>query len=145
MMKDFLFKGCPLQGKGNDFFLFLFRVFIGAMMLVHGFSKLGAFHLLSVNFPDPLGVTPVVSLLLSILAEVGCSFLLIFGILTRLATLPLLFNMIVAVWVVYGNDSFQVKELGLLYFGAYLLFFFTGGGRYSLDGLFFRQRRGRGI
>lgn len=139
-MKDFLFLGKPLR-RGRFFPLFLARVFIALMMLLHGFSKLLAFRELAGNFPDPLGVTPVVSLLLSILAEVGCSILLLLGIFTRLATIPLIFNMIVAIWVIHGEDPFQIKELGILYLAFYILFFCLGGGRYSLDYIFFCKEK----
>lgn len=141
-MKDFLFLGKPLR-RGRFFPLFLARVFIALMMLLHGFSKLLAFRELAGNFPDPLGVTPVVSLLLSILAEVGCSILLLLGIFTRLATIPLIFNMIVAIWVIHGEDPFQIKELGILYLAFYVLFFWLGGGRYSLDYIFFWKKKCR--
>lgn len=140
-MKNFFLYGSPLSSRGNDFFLFLFRLTIGGMMLVHGGMKLASFGVLSAVFPDPLGVTPVISLILSILAEVGCSVLLICGILTRVVVWPLIINMVIAVWVIHGNDSYQVKEIGILYLAVYVLFFFLGGGRFSLDYFFFGRRR----
>ena len=119
-MKSFFLYGTPLKGNGVSAFLFLLRLFVGIMMLTHGGVKL-------------LGVTPMVSLLLSVSAEVGCSVLLIFGILTRLVALPLIFNMLVAVFVIHGGDAFQAKELAVMYLAVYVFFFFIGGGRYSLD------------
>lgn len=140
-MKNLFLYGRPLGNNGVDFFLFLFRLFIGLMMLVHGGMKLAAFGQLSAIFPDPLGVTSVISLILSVLAEVGCSVLLICGILTRLVTLPLIFNMVVAVWVIHSADPYQTKEIGIMYLAVYILFFFVGGGRYSLDYFFFGKRK----
>ncbi|WP_302567030.1 DoxX family protein [Culturomica massiliensis] len=132
-MKSFFLYGTPLKGNGVSAFLFLLRLFVGIMMLTHGGVKLANFGSLMNTFPDPLGVTPMVSLLLSVSAEVGCSVLLIFGILTRLVTLPLIFNMLVAVFVIHGGDAFQAKELAVMYLAVYVFFFFIGGGRYSLD------------
>ena len=141
-MKDFLFLGKPLQ-KGRSLPLLFVRVFIACMMLLHGGAKWMAFGELADNFPDPLGVSPVVSLVFSLLAEVGCSVLLLFGLFTRLSALPLIFNMIIAIWVIHGDDPFQMKELGILYLAFYILFFWIGGGRYSLDYVFFWKRKYR--
>lgn len=132
-MRNFFLYGTPLKGNGVSAFLFLLRLFVGVMMLVHGGTKVANFGVLMNTFPDPLGVTSLVSLLLCISAEVGCSVLLICGILTRLVTLPLIFNMLVAVLVIHGRDAFQVKELAVMYLAIYVFFFFVGGGRYSLD------------
>lgn len=142
-MKDFLLSGAPLR-KGNSWVLLLLRIFVSCMMLFHGFSKLANFTTLSVSFPDPLGVGPGVSLICSVLAETGCSLLLLFGIFTRLALLPLIFNMIVAIWVVHGPDPFAVKELGMMYLAIYVVFFFIGGGRYAFDYWFFRRKKSEG-
>lgn len=64
-MKDFLFLGKPLQ-KGRSLPLLFVRVFIACMMLLHGGAKWMAFGELADNFPDPLGVSPVVSLVFSL-------------------------------------------------------------------------------
>lgn len=55
------------------------------------------------------------------------------GAFTRLATIPLIFSMLVVIFIVHANDPFQMKELPLLYLGIYVLLFFTGAGRISLD------------
>ena len=41
--------------------------------------------------------------------------------------------MLVVIFIVHANDPFQMKELPLLYLGIYVLLFFTGAGRISLD------------
>jgi len=73
------------------------------------------------------------SLILIIGAEVGCSLFVIVGAFTRLAVIPLVFSMLVVIFVVHANDPFQMKELPFLYLGIYILLFFTGAGRISLD------------
>lgn len=140
-MKNFLFFDMPLNGNGRSILLFLLRLFIGVLMLRHGAEKLSSFSELSSVFPDPLGVSSPVSLILSIMAEVGCSVLLILGIFTRLAVLPLIFNMVIAVFVVHGGAAFQVKELAVIYLAIYVLFFFVGGERYSVDYIMFGGRQ----
>lgn len=114
--------------------LLLLRVGISAFMLTHGLAKLGKFSQPGpVEFGDPLHVGPTASLGLAVFAEVVCSVLLILGLATRLATIPLIITMVVAVLVVHQADSFGDKELALLYLLAYVVLFLTGPGKYSVD------------
>ena len=115
--------------------LLILRVLVGITMLTHGLAKLTSFSELSATFPDPIGLGSTLSLILIIGAEVGCSLFVIVGAFTRLATIPLMFSMLVVLFVVHASDPFQVKELPLLYLGIYILLFFTGAGRISLDSL----------
>ena len=115
--------------------LLILRVLVGITMLTHGLAKLTSFSELSATFPDPIGLGSTLSLILIIGAEVGCSLFVIVGALTRLATIPLMFSMLVVLFVVHASDPFQVKELPLLYLGIYILLYFTGAGRISLDSL----------
>jgi putative oxidoreductase len=59
--------------------------------------------------------------------------LLILGLATRLAIIPLIILMIVAVFIVHGNDGFEKQEIGLLFLVAYLFLLVTGPGKYSID------------
>lgn len=114
--------------------LLLLRVFLGFFMLfAHGWGKLMKFGVLSSKFPDPLGVGSALSLSLAIFAEVFCSLLLIVGLLTRVASVPLLMTMLVAAFVVHGGDPWKKKEFALLYAVPCLTLLFTGAGRYSVD------------
>lgn len=115
------------------------RLMAGGAMLSHGIPKLIAFGTLSTTFPDPLGVGSFVSLMLSIGAEVGCSLLLIFGLFTRLALLPLFFTMLMAFFVIHAADPFAVKEPAMAYIAIYIAIFAIGAGRFSLDRLIFKQ------
>lgn len=120
--------------------LLILRVLVGITMLTHGLAKLTSFSELSETFPDPIGLGRVLSLMLIIGAEVGCSLFIIVGAFTRLATIPLIFSMLVVIFVVHGSDPFQmVKELPLLYLGIYILLFFSGAGKISLDTLISRK------
>jgi putative oxidoreductase len=119
-----------------DLGLLVLRLLLGVSMLwLHGWDKL--LHLLAgkMSFVDPLGIGQTPSFLLTILAEVGCSVLLVIGLYTRLAALVLAFTMGVAFFVVYsaklmGNSN---GELAWLYFGGCLVLLFAGAGKYSVD------------
>ncbi len=90
--------------------LLLLRIGVAALMLTHGIPKLMKLLAGDLAFGDPIGLGSGVSLVLAVLAEVGCSLLILIGAGTRLATLPLLFTMLVAVLVVHSNDSFGKKN-----------------------------------
>ena len=110
--------------------LLILRVLVGITMLTHGLAKLTSFSELSA-----IGLGSTLSLILIIGAEVGCSLFVIVGAFTRLATIPLVFSMLVVIFVVHANDPFQMKELPFLYLGIYILLFFTGAGKISLDSI----------
>lgn len=123
----------------NAALLFL-RVSIGIFMLTHGTSKL--ITLLEggpISFADPIGIGPVASLALAVFAEVFCSLLLIFGIATRFAVIPLLITMLVAVLIVHSADVFGVKEMALFYFIVYTTIAITGAGKFSVDNLVYKK------
>lgn len=132
-MKDLLLKLVATDRKNIDIGILLLRLFIGGMMLTHGWTKLMAFHQLAGVFPDPLGIGSTTSLVLVLCAEVGCSFLLMLGLMTRLAILPLMFGMLVAFFAIHRSDPFAVRELSLLYFGIYVVLLWSGAGKYALD------------
>ncbi len=114
--------------------LLIMRVAIGSFMLTHGVGKL--MMLLAegpVQFADPIGIGMTLSLVMAVFAEFVCSILIILGFGTRLAAIPLLFTMFVAVAVVHAADPFAVKELAALYGVVYLTLSITGAGKYSLD------------
>lgn len=113
--------------------LLALRLGFGGLMLTHGIPKLMNYSTLATQFPDPIGMGSQVSLLLAIGAEVGCSLLLILGLFTRLATLPLIITMLVAALIVHGADPFAKKEAALTFLISYVTLLMTGPGRYALD------------
>ena len=120
--------------------LLILRVAFGGMMLVHGIPKLMGFSEMAGQFPDPLGMGSQFSLISAIGAEVGCSLLLILGIGTRFAAIPLAITMMVALFVVHASDPWNVKELATVYLSVYVSLAFTGAGRFSLDHLFTKHQ-----
>lgn len=120
--------------------LLLLRVLSGVFMLTHGVGKLGA--LLGpgpIQFPDPIGLGAATSLVLAVFAEFLCSILLILGLGTRLAAIPLLITMLVAGLIVHAADPFAGKELALLYAVAFAAIALLGPGRYSIDNLLVKK------
>lgn len=132
--------------------LLILRVGIGGYMLTHGWGKLqmltaGNFEMMG----DPVGLGPQVSLVLITLAEFLCAILVILGLGTRFAAVPLICGMAVAAFVAHGGDpwtsgsaarlfmsgeaeSWASKEPALMYLFVFLSLIFTGAGRFSIDG-----------
>lgn len=104
-------------------------------MLLHGIPKLMNFSTMSEKFGDPIGIGPLASLILCILAEFFCAVFVVLGAFTRLALIPLLINMAVIIFVVHGNESLSDREKPIMFMLIYLALFFTGAGKYSVDGL----------
>lgn len=114
--------------------LLVLRLSFGLMMLLaHGVGKLMGFAGLIDKFPDPVGLGSSTGLVLTIVAEVGCSVLIVLGLATRLAAVPLAFTMIVAAFFVHADDPWTKKELAIAYLAVYTTLFVSGGGRFALD------------
>ena len=110
------------------------------MMLTHGIDKLANFSERSGRFYDPFGIGSPASLALAVFAEVVCAALLIPGIYTRLAALPLAITMMVAAFLRHAADPFATKEKALLFLVMYLVIACTGPGRFSVDYVFRKAR-----
>ena len=117
-----------------DLGLLIFRLAISALMLTHGIPKLIKFFgSEEIAFADPLGLGEITTFTLAVFAEFVCSVLVILGLGTRLAVLPIIGTMAVAALIVHVPDGFGRQELPLLYLTGWVLLFFTGAGKYSLD------------
>lgn len=118
----------------SDVGLLIMRLWAGlAMAYAHGWPKLANFSDRADSFADPLGVGSFMSLTLTVGAEFFASILLALGLATRLLSIPLLFTMFVAAFIVHAGDPFGDRELALFFGAAYLMLIFTGPGKYSLD------------
>ncbi|MGN6618291.1 MAG: DoxX family protein [Ilyomonas sp.] len=117
-----------------DITLLLGRVGIAALMFTHGLPKLQM--LLSgetSQFPSIMGLGATLSLTLAVFSEVFCSIFILTGFATRLATIPLIITMLVAAISVHAADAFATKEKAILFLLVYILLFFMGSGKYSID------------
>lgn len=104
-------------------------------MLTHGWPKLMNFASLAHKFADPLHVGRATSLGMTVFAEVFCSVFVILGLLTRLAAIPLVILMAVALFMIHGHDPIAEKEKAILYLAAFIVILFCGPGRVSFDSL----------
>lgn len=120
-----------------DLGLLLLRVgFGGIMLLIHGMGKAFSFGQLALVFPDPLHIGSTASLALACFAEVLCAAFVMLGLATRLAVIPLIINMSVAIIMVHAGDGGAKKELAVVYLIAFVTIGISGPGRLSLDSAF---------
>lgn len=127
-----------------DFAVLILRITAGALMLYgHGYPKLmmlmGGGEIQFTNF---LGLGVMATLILTVIAEVVCAVFLIFGLFTRLSTIPLIIAMVYAAFVFHAGDDFvQAQEKPILFIVAYLSILLIGPGRYSLDRMIGSKRK----
>lgn len=123
----------------RDWGLLILRICAGGLMAInHGWGKLlKLFGDDPIKFADVFGMGAPASLTLAVLAEFVASLFIIFGLLTRLSTIPAMITMAVAAFMIHGADPFAKKELALIYLLMYLVIFLMGPGKISLDQKFF--------
>jgi putative oxidoreductase len=109
------------------------RLGIASFMLEHGIPKFKKLLEGNFNFADPLGFGEATSLVLTVFAEVICSVFIFIGLGTRLAVIPLIITMLVAIFLIHNSDGFGKQELAWHYLLVYGLLFITGSGKYSVD------------
>lgn len=117
------------------------RITVAVFMITHALPKIN--KLLAggeIQFPDPIGVGPTFSLALAVFAEFFCSILIGIGLVTRLASVPLIITMAVAAFIVHATDPLKGKELALIYLILYIILFIIGSGKFSVDYLITRKK-----
>jgi len=130
----------PFRKGAIHFGLLLLRFGVGFLMLPHGLQKLQKFDEKAEGFYNFLHLGGETSMALTIFAEFFCSLLIILGLGTRLALIPLIIAMVVVIFGVKAGQPVGERELGLLYLLPYVFLFISGAGKYSLDHLLFGRK-----
>jgi putative oxidoreductase len=114
--------------------MLLLRLVAGVLMLQHGYGKLTNFDATAHDMINFLGIGQNASTVLVIFSEFFCSALLIIGLLTRFACIPLIITMVVAMWKVHHNDYLHEDAVSL-YIAAYVTLLLVGAGKISVDSM----------
>lgn len=117
----------------KDLALLILRVAASGMLLTHGIPKIQKLFASPIEFGDPIGVGPTLSLILALIGEVVAPVLIIIGFKTRLAAIPAFITMAVAAFIVHADDGFGTKEKALLYALIFLVIYIAGPGKISID------------
>jgi len=153
-MKKFLFD-CGTRDVTASIGLMFLRVAIGLMMLIgHGWGKVENFSKIKDGFPVPdffplKFMSPPVSLIATIGAEVVFAGFMVLGIMTRFSAFVVGFTMVVAAFHIQAAlpffysppDALRAKELAVLYLIPCVAIVLAGGGKYSLDATLLREGR----
>ena len=129
------------RGSRDDVARLLLRLVLGALILLHGISKIrgGPGFILDIvdqaGLPEPFGYLVYVG-------EVLAPVLVILGLYTRLAAVVIAINMIVAILLVHASQLLTLADTGGwalelqgLYFIVALCVAIPGDGSYSVGGV----------
>lgn len=134
-MKDLI----KVQSLNTDLATLLLRLIFGGMFVYYGYMKAARYDEIAPMFQDIIGIGAKLSFNLVIFAELVCGFLVLIGLLTRFAIIPVFITMIVAYFIAHANDSFDVKAIAFVYMLLCLVIFILGSGKYSADAVLFSK------
>jgi putative oxidoreductase len=116
--------------QSRDIGLLFLRVSGGLFLLwVHGLPKLLDFTAQLQLIEDPFHLGSHLTLILAIFAEVLCPLLIVAGLLARLACVPILFVLLVALLVVHPQWSVAEGQFGWLLLILFTTVLIAGPGR----------------
>ncbi|MGE8186792.1 DoxX family protein [Pseudomonas sp. NPDC086278] len=120
--------------QAQDFGLLFLRLSGSLLLLwVHGLPKLLNYSAQLHVIEDPFHMGANVTLMLAIFAEVLCPLLIIAGVLVRLACLPILSVLLIALLVVHPQWSLEEGQFGWLLLILFTSIFIAGPGRLALN------------
>ncbi len=137
---------CDTVGWIGSVGLLLLRLVMGMAFVLHGWPKIQN----PLGWMGPEATVPVILQACAALAEFGGGMALIVGLLTRLASLGIATDMIVALGLVHlpHGDPFVSKpggpsyELAAVYLACAVVFLLLGPGRFSADAILFGKPLG---
>lgn len=134
-----------LNNNGVSLGLLILRVTAAVLLIPHGYDKLAHFADKKDHFMSFMGFGGSVSLALVIGAEFFCSLLLVFGLLSRFALIPLIISMWVAVsqanhFDILGTAQ-PVGQSAFMFLIMFVVLFITGPGKFSADNALFKSGR----
>ena len=132
-----------------NIYLLLARLWLGYSMIMGGQSILSFFSSQKLRdffqnwFGNELGLpAPLLMAFLAKGTEFACGILVCLGMFTRVSSSLIAIVMLVANLDYHGTEGF-IRQDGVVTISCFLLaclFVFSGGGRYSLDSLIFRNK-----
>jgi putative oxidoreductase len=134
----------PVSTIAGDLARLVLRLWLGAMMIAHGWGKVFGGMERFTGGVEKMGFpAPEVFAWAAALTEVVGGAFLIFGFATRPTSVFVAITMLVAALIRHAPDPWAKKELPLTFLVMALVLLLIGAGRYSIDALLARARRPR--
>lgn len=121
------------SNRNNRALLFFRTIVCLELIIVHGLKKLGVGVEIPEVVPNPLGLPETLNFIFATCANILFPTFIIFGIFTRLSTLPVLAVTLTGYFIVHGGDSLIERDIPFMYSLCFLLILLLGPGKYSLD------------
>jgi putative oxidoreductase len=115
--------------------MLLLRIVAAGLMLKHGYDKMVHFEDTASHMMNFMGIGSKASTALVIFAEFFCSLLIIIGLFTRLACIPLIITMAVALIKAHNSDFLGDGQMAALYLLCFTVLLLTGPGKVSVDSM----------
>jgi len=126
----------------TDLGLLVTRALPSFMLLwFHGIDKIAKLGDSSLQFADPFGLGPTISLGMVVFAEVVCAAAVGLGVCARLASIPIIIQFVVIYFMIKGDKPYMMKEEDILYALPFVLVFLAGPGKYAIDTWLFKAKR----
>lgn len=135
-----LLKPQPLDA---DFGIFFLRLILGGLFTWHGFDALIHYNLYLSMSKSTIGLPASFEFNLVVFSQFICGILIVLGLLTRLAAIPIFITMAVAFLIAHKGMPFFQKELPFVYGLLCIAAFILGSGRYSLDNFLQKRKASR--
>ncbi|MEO6316604.1 MAG: DoxX family protein [Chitinophagaceae bacterium] len=115
--------------------MLVLRLCAGALIIPYGYKKLIHFAEQKDKFTNFMGIGSPLSLSLVIFAEFFCGMLIVLGLFTRLAAIPLIVVMGVVVLTINHGNIFGKDQQAAFFLACFIAIFLCGPGKASADGL----------
>ena len=118
----------------NNWALLGFRALLAfELFWVHGLRKLNAGTATPETIPNPLGLPVEINNVVATFSDTVVPFLVLAGVATRLAVLPVIGVTAIGYFVVHWHDSAQERDVPFMYALSFSLLLFMGPGTLSID------------
>ncbi len=115
--------------------MLLLRLTFGILLMNHGYSKLTHFNETAAHMPHLFGMSGSITTALVVFAEFFCALLIILGLFTRLACVPIIITMCYALFISHKGEVLGDGEMATLFLGGFMVLLLVGPGRVSVDSM----------
>ena len=115
--------------------MFILRVGCGILLFNHGYQKITHFSNTADHMPALFGLSGTIKASLVIFAEFFCTLLVMLGLFTRLACVPIVISLGIAVFKAHNMDVFGQGQAATLFLVAFAAILIIGPGKASVDGM----------